>query len=67
MAAAAAEGARPSGHIVNVLSVWAHEVPRREYTHFYSATKHALRTVAEGLRIELAARRMDIKVTYRTN
>ena len=52
----------PRGHILNVLSVWGCEVPRREYTHFYSATKHALKAVSEGLRIELAARKLPIKV-----
>lgn len=52
----------PRGHIVNILSVWGCEVPRREYTHFYSATKHALKVVAEGLRIELAPRKLPIKV-----
>ena len=50
------------GHIINILSVWGCEVPRREYTHFYSATKHALKAVAEGLRIELATRKLSIKV-----
>lgn len=50
------------GHIINVLSVWGCEVPKREYTHFYSATKHALKAVAEGFRIELAARKLLIKV-----
>ena len=50
------------GHIINILSVWGCEVPRREYTHFYSATKHALKAVAEGLRIELATRKLPIKV-----
>jgi len=53
---------QPRGHIINVLSVWGCEVPRREYTHFYSATKHALKAVAEGLRIELATRKLPIKV-----
>jgi len=53
----------PRGHIINILSVWGCEVPRREYTHFYSATKHALKAVAEGLRIELATRKLPIKVT----
>ena len=52
----------PRGHIINILSVWGCEVPRREYTHFYSATKHALKAVAEGLRIELATRKLPIKV-----
>ena len=52
-----------SGHIVNVLSVWAWNIPSREYTHFYSATKHALKTVAECIRIEVASRKLNIKVT----
>ena len=52
-----------SGHIVNILSVWAWTVPSREYTHYYSATKHALKTVAECIRIEVANRNLNIKVT----
>ena len=55
---------RPAtGHIINMLSVWALEAPSREYTHFYSATKQALRTVAAGLRVELATRGLAVRVT----
>ena len=51
------------GHIVNILSVWAWTVPSREYTHYYSATKHALKTVAECIRIEASSRKLKVKVT----
>jgi len=51
------------GHIVNILSVWAWTVPSREYTHYYSATKHALKTVSECMRMEVATRKLNIKVT----
>jgi len=62
-AEASRKGVKTQGHIINILSVWAHEVPKREYTHFYSATKHALRVVSECLRLELQARQLNIKVT----
>ena len=43
--------ARKSGHIVNVSSVAGHKV--RAGTAVYSATKHAVRVLTEGLRMEV--------------
>ena len=45
--------ARKSGHIVNVSSVAGHKV--RAGTAVYSATKHAVRVLTEGLRQEVKA------------
>jgi NADP-dependent 3-hydroxy acid dehydrogenase YdfG len=45
--------ARKSGHIVNVSSVAGHRV--RAGTAVYSATKHAVRVLTEGLRQEVKA------------
>lgn len=50
---------RRSGHIINISSVLADRV--YPYTLFYAATKHAVRAISRGLRIELAA--SGIKVT----
>lgn len=51
--------ARKTGQIVNVGSVLGDRVYR--YTLFYAATKHALRGISRGLRLELAAH--GVKVT----
>ena len=51
--------ARKTGQIVNVGSVLGDRVYR--YTLFYAATKHALRGISRGLRLELAEH--GIKVT----
>ncbi len=42
---------RKSGHIINVASVAGHKV--RAGTTVYSATKHAVRVISEGLRLEV--------------
>jgi len=51
--------ARGSGHIINVTSILAGRAYR--YTLPYTATKHAVRGVSRGLRVELAE--FGIKVT----
>lgn len=51
--------ARKTGQIVNIGSVLGDRVYR--YTLFYAATKHALRGISRGLRLELAEH--GIKVT----
>lgn len=51
--------ARGTGHIINVGSVLGDRVYR--YMLFYAATKHALRAISRGLRLELAGH--GIKVT----
>ncbi len=50
-AALPAMKARKSGHIINVSSVAGHKV--RAGTAVYSATKHAVRIISEGLRQEV--------------
>jgi NADP-dependent 3-hydroxy acid dehydrogenase YdfG len=42
---------RKSGHIINVSSVAGHKV--RQSSAVYSATKHAVRVISEGLRLEV--------------
>ncbi|XP_049841156.1 dehydrogenase/reductase SDR family member 11-like [Schistocerca gregaria] len=42
------------GQVVLVSSQAAHQVPGRAPLHFYSATKHAVKALADGFRIELA-------------
>ncbi|MBI4083056.1 MAG: SDR family NAD(P)-dependent oxidoreductase [Candidatus Lambdaproteobacteria bacterium] len=52
--------ARGGGCIVNVSSLTAHIVMRN--SAFYSATKHALRALTEGLQKELGARGSPVRV-----
>ncbi|XP_049795075.1 dehydrogenase/reductase SDR family member 11-like, partial [Schistocerca nitens] len=42
------------GQVVLVSSQAAHQVPGRAPLHFYSATKHAVKALADGFRLELA-------------
>ena len=51
------------GHIVHVSSMSGHRVVPSSATHFYSATKFAVRALAEGLRQELRAMKSGIRVT----
>jgi len=50
-----------AGHIVNVSSMSAYRVQRG--SGMYAATKHAVRALTEGLRLELRASRSPIRVT----
>ncbi|XP_060875152.1 dehydrogenase/reductase SDR family member 11-like [Metopolophium dirhodum] len=50
-------------HIIHLSSNLAHYVPSYGPFHFYSATKHAVRALTEGLRQELRALKSPIKVT----
>ncbi|XP_025204536.1 dehydrogenase/reductase SDR family member 11-like isoform X2 [Melanaphis sacchari] len=50
-------------HIIHLSSNLAHYVPSYGPFHFYSATKHAVRALTEGLRQELRALKSSIKVT----
>ena len=45
------------GHIINISSMAAHRVPNAagSGSAFYSATKHALRALTEGLRQEVSS------------
>lgn len=51
------------GHIVNLNSTVGHKVINRAASHFYSATKHAVTALTEGLRQELRAENSNIRVT----
>lgn len=43
------------GHIIHISSNVAHFVPQLAALHFYTATKHAVRALADGMRYELQA------------
>ena len=49
------------GHVVHVSSMSAHRVPGG--SGVYAATKHAVRALTEGLRLELRAQQSGIRVT----
>ncbi|XP_050524294.1 dehydrogenase/reductase SDR family member 11-like [Daktulosphaira vitifoliae] len=52
-----------NGHIIHLSSNLAYYVPSYAPFHFYSATKHAVRALTEGLRQELRDLKSPIKVT----
>lgn len=54
-----AKGGR--GHIVHISSMSGHRVP--EGSGMYSATKFAVRSLTEGLRLELRAAGLDIRIS----
>lgn len=49
------------GHVINISSMSGHRVPPG--SSFYSATKHALRALTEGLRLEARSREAPLRVT----
>lgn len=51
------------GHIIHISSNHAHFVPEFAPFHFYSATKHAVRALTEGLRMELNEVCVPIRIT----
>lgn len=51
------------GHIIHVSSMSGHRIVPSAATHFYGATKFAVRALAEGLRQELRAMKSGIRVT----
>ncbi|XP_065212428.1 dehydrogenase/reductase SDR family member 11-like [Planococcus citri] len=51
------------GHIIHLSSNAAHIVPEYSPFHFYSATKHAVKALTEGLRQELRNINSPIRVT----
>ncbi|KAK7603109.1 hypothetical protein V9T40_003108 [Parthenolecanium corni] len=51
------------GHIIHLSSNAAHIVPEYSPFHFYSATKHAVKALTEGLRQELKNINSPIRVT----
>ena len=48
-------------HIINISSIAAHRVPPGA-SPFYSASKHAVRALTEGLRIELAKKGSPVRL-----
>jgi NADP-dependent 3-hydroxy acid dehydrogenase YdfG len=52
---------RDRGHIIHISSMSAHRVP--EGSGMYSATKFAVRSLTEGLRMELRSRESSVRVT----
>jgi len=56
------ERGKDDGHIIHINSVSGHLVMPAD-AHFYSASKHALTALTEGLRIELASSESDIRVS----
>jgi NADP-dependent 3-hydroxy acid dehydrogenase YdfG len=53
---------RPEGHIINVSSIAGHRVPPGSDNPYYSATKHAVKAITDGLRTELVARKSKVRV-----
>jgi len=51
------------GQIINITSNLAHHIPTYAPFHLYSATKHAARAIAEGLRQELRNIEVPIRIT----
>nr|CAD7453794.1 unnamed protein product [Timema tahoe] len=51
------------GHIININSVAGHYIPNVLNIHLYSASKHAVTVLTEGLRRELVALNSHIRVT----
>jgi 17beta-estradiol 17-dehydrogenase / 3beta-hydroxysteroid 3-dehydrogenase len=50
------------GQIIQISSMSGHRVVANKETHFYSATKHAVKALTEGLRQEMRERKLGIRV-----
>jgi len=51
------------GHIINISSMSGHRVVSSRPTHFYSATKHAVKALTDGVRNELREMKSNIRIT----
>ena len=49
--------------IYNLYSISGHMVPQLSILHFYSATKHAITAIAEGVRQELREMKSNCRCT----
>jgi NADP+-dependent farnesol dehydrogenase len=54
---------KPEAQIVNISSLAAHRVPLGRDVAFYSATKHAVKALTEGLRDEMTRARRPVRVS----
>ncbi|XP_032177938.1 dehydrogenase/reductase SDR family member 11 isoform X3 [Mustela erminea] len=52
-------------HIININSMYGHQVSPHSVIHFYSATKYAITALTEGLRQELREAQTHIRATVR--
>ena len=51
------------GHVVHISSMSGHRVPASVGMAFYAATKHAVKTLTEGLRLELRQASSQIRIS----
>jgi len=51
------------GHVISTQSIWSHAVPKTEHVHWYSVTKYGMKSMMDSLRIEVANRKLDIRVS----
>ncbi|XP_069683450.1 dehydrogenase/reductase SDR family member 11-like [Periplaneta americana] len=54
---------KEEGHIIHIGSVSGHRVSEKEDLHFYQVTKHAVSTLGEALRLEMAVHGCPFKIT----
>ena len=54
---------RSYGHIVNISSMSAYRIPKFAGGGFYAATKHALRCISDGTRIEAQQEKIPLRVS----
>ncbi|XP_066900993.1 dehydrogenase/reductase SDR family member 11 isoform X3 [Halyomorpha halys] len=54
-----------SGYVINISSIASLGIPGKEWTerYVYNATKHAVRIITEGARMELAQQKSGIKIS----
>lgn len=51
------------GHVVNISSMSAYRIPKFAGGGFYAATKHALRCISDGTRIEAQQENIPLRVS----